>query len=104
MIMASDETDARPGLSLVPSAPEPETAPVPRSIRTSDLLIADFVKPVEDEAGALLEMRYENADRYNFAFERMESISSLSFSSEQSDRYFSSIGSFSLSRTIFMPR
>ena len=74
MIMAADEKEQRPGLSMHPSEAEAAPAAEERAVRTSDLLIGEFVKPVEDEAGALLDMRYENADRYNFAFDTVDAI------------------------------
>ena len=74
MIMAADEKEQRPGLSQRASMPESVPAEKPHAFRTSDLLIGEFVKPVEDEEGRLLEMRYENADRYNFAFDTVDRI------------------------------
>ncbi len=63
MIMASDSTDQ----PMYISAAEHAAAHKP-------LLCEKFIKPVEDENGILLDVNYNNEDKYNFAFDTVDEI------------------------------
>ena len=63
MIMASDSTDQP--MYIGNSEPQISHAP---------LLCEKFVKPVEDENGMLVDMKYANEDKYNFAFDTVDEI------------------------------
>ena len=63
MIMASDSTDQP---MLVGNA-DHTTPHIP-------LLCENFIKPVEDEKGMLVDVKYHNEDKYNFAFDTVDEI------------------------------
>ena len=63
MIMASDSTDQP---MLVGNA-DHTTPHIP-------LLCEKFIKPVEDEKGLLVDVKYHNEDKYNFAFDTVDEI------------------------------
>ena len=63
MVMASDSTD------------QPMYVGEPTNTKqTQPLLCEKFVKPVENENGELLDVRFSNEDRYNFAFDTVDEI------------------------------
>jgi acetyl-CoA synthetase len=64
MIMAGDKTDTSLKLHT----------PNAKARRTDPLLCNDFVWGSEDENGALTGIHYENAHRYNFAFDTVDAI------------------------------
>ena len=63
MVMASDSTDQP--MYVGESVNTKQTEP---------LLCEKFVKPIENEHGELLDVRFSNEDRYNFAFDTVDEI------------------------------
>ena len=63
MIMASDATDQPMYIGAGES-----------SVQKAPLLCERFIKPKEDENGLLLDVEYENEDKYNFAFDTVDEI------------------------------
>ena len=63
MVMASDATDQ----PMYIGNSEQKTTHAP-------LLCEKFIKPVEDETGALVDVKYSNEDEYNFAFDTVDEI------------------------------
>ena len=86
MIMASEGTDQPMyvGGSSHVSASRP-------------LLCEEFVKPIEDENGSLVDVQFSNEDRYNFAFDTVDAIARkypdklamLHISNDMTERRFS---------------
>ena len=63
MVMASDSTD-QPML----------IGNVEKNVSSRPLLCERFIKPVEDENGCLVDVKYFNEDKYNFAFDTVDEI------------------------------
>ena len=63
MVMASDSTDQPMYIG-----------DVERKVSSRPLLCERFIKPVEDENGCLVDVKYFNEDKYNFAFDTVDEI------------------------------
>jgi acetyl-CoA synthetase len=63
MVMASDSTDQPMYIG-----------DVERKVASRPLLCERFIKPVEDENGCLVDVKYVNEDKYNFAFDTVDEI------------------------------
>jgi len=63
MVMASDSTDQPMYIGNVE-----------HTVSSRPLLCERFIKPVEDENGCLVDVKYFNEDKYNFAFDTVDEI------------------------------